>query len=37
LLSLLPVSDIVLEKADIDSMVASIYRRSASTAAPEGA
>lgn len=28
LLSLLPVSDIVLEKADIDSMVASIYRRS---------
>ena len=29
LLSRLPVSDIVLEKADIDSMVASIYRRSA--------
>jgi ABC-2 type transport system ATP-binding protein len=28
LLSRLPVSDIVLEKADIDSMVASIYRRS---------
>jgi len=27
LLSRLPVSDIVLEKADIDSMVASIYRR----------
>jgi ABC-2 type transport system ATP-binding protein len=37
LLSLLPVSDIVLEKADIDSMVASIYRRSASTAALEEA
>ena len=33
LLSRLAVSDIVLEKADIDSMVASIYRRSA--AAPE--
>ncbi|HEY3668304.1 MAG TPA: ATP-binding cassette domain-containing protein [Polyangiaceae bacterium] len=30
LLSRLPVSDIVLEKADIDSMVASIYRRSTS-------
>jgi len=29
LLSRLPVSDIVLEKADIDSMVAGIYRRSA--------
>jgi ABC-2 type transport system ATP-binding protein len=29
LLSRLPVSDIVLEKADIDSMVANIYRRSA--------
>lgn len=29
LLSRLPVSDIVLEKADIDSMVASIYRRPA--------
>jgi ABC-2 type transport system ATP-binding protein len=29
LLSRLPVSDIVLEKADIDSMVASIYRRAA--------
>jgi ABC-2 type transport system ATP-binding protein len=29
LLSRLPVSDIVLERADIDSMVASIYRRSA--------
>jgi ABC-2 type transport system ATP-binding protein len=28
LLSRLPISDIVLEKADIDSMVASIYRRS---------
>jgi ABC-2 type transport system ATP-binding protein len=28
LLSRLPVSDIVLEKADIDSMVANIYRRS---------
>jgi ABC-2 type transport system ATP-binding protein len=32
LLSKLPVSDIVLEKADIDSMVASIYRRSAGPA-----
>jgi ABC-2 type transport system ATP-binding protein len=30
LLSRLPVSDIVLEKADIDSMVASIYRRAPS-------
>jgi ABC-2 type transport system ATP-binding protein len=30
LLSRLPVSDIVLEKADIDSMVASIYRRHSS-------
>ena len=30
LLSRLPVSDIVLEKADIDSMVASIYRRGTS-------
>jgi ABC-2 type transport system ATP-binding protein len=29
LLNRLPVADIVLEKADIDSMVASIYRRSA--------
>lgn len=35
LLSRLPVSDIVLEKADIDSMVASIYRRSADAAAGE--
>jgi len=35
LLSRLPVSDIVLEKADIDSMVASIYRRS--TAEPSAA
>lgn len=36
LLSRLPVSDIVLEKADIDSMVASIYRRQvASPAVPE--
>jgi ABC-2 type transport system ATP-binding protein len=33
LLSLLPVSDIVLEKADIDSMVASIYRRRSEPAA----
>ncbi|MDF3070953.1 MAG: sugar transporter ATP-binding protein [Polyangiaceae bacterium] len=32
LLSLLPVSDIVLEKADIDSMVASIYRRGSAEA-----
>jgi len=32
LLSRLPVSDIVLEKADIDSMVASIYRRSSGPA-----
>ncbi len=32
LLSRLPVSDIILEKADIDSMVASIYRRSATPA-----
>jgi ABC-2 type transport system ATP-binding protein len=31
LLSRLPVSDIVLEKADIDSMVANIYRRSSGT------
>jgi len=31
LLSRLPVSDIVLEKSDIDSMVANIYRRSSST------
>jgi ABC-2 type transport system ATP-binding protein len=29
LLQLLPVADLVLEKADIDSMVANIYRRSA--------
>ncbi len=32
LLSRLPVSDIVLEKADIDSMVASIYRRAPAAA-----
>jgi ABC-2 type transport system ATP-binding protein len=37
LLSRLPVSDIVLEKADIDSMVASIYRRSAGTSSSEEA
>ncbi|MET0790174.1 MAG: ATP-binding cassette domain-containing protein [Polyangiaceae bacterium] len=34
LLSRLPVSDIVLEKADIDSMVASIYRRRADAESP---
>lgn len=34
LLSRLPVSDIVLEKADIDSMVASIYRRRSSLENP---
>jgi ABC-2 type transport system ATP-binding protein len=35
LLSRLPVSDIVLEKADIDSMVASIYRRSSGPQEPK--
>jgi ABC-2 type transport system ATP-binding protein len=37
LLSRLPVSDIVLEKADIDSMVASIYRRAPAAASRDTA
>jgi hypothetical protein len=37
LLGRLPVSDIVLEKSDIESMVASIYRRTSAEQEPQDA